>query len=204
LSEQAERFRRGANAEALEAHAAQLGLTGASLQRLRIGWAGWAWSFPMTGADGRVCGIRLRSASALKCAIKGGKEGLFVSADLDASGTLAIAEGPTDTAALMDLGFAAVGRPNCSGGVRLLVALVKSRRPAAVAIFADTDGPGQRGAGNLATVLAIYCRDVRVVTPPAKDVRAWLAAGASPGDARELICAATPLRLAVHAERRRP
>jgi hypothetical protein len=197
LGELAERCRRSVRPDTLARHAADLGLSVESLRRLGIGWTPRAWVFPMTGADDRICGVRYRAADSGKWSEKGGKEGLFTPAGLDASGTLAIAEGPTDTAALLDLGLEAVGRPSCTGGTKLLALLVRTHRPAAVAIFADSDGPGQRGAAALASVLATCCQDVRLVTPPSKDTRAWLNGGATPAEAIALIGSASPLRLAI-------
>jgi hypothetical protein len=94
------------------------------------------------------------------------------------------AKAPPTAAALLDLGLLAVGRPSCTGGVRLLVELVKQRRPAEVCIIADGDAPGQRGAGNLAAVLLAYCPAVRIATPPdgIKDAREWKRRGATPAD----------------------
>jgi 5S rRNA maturation endonuclease (ribonuclease M5) len=57
-----------------------------------------------------------------------------------------ICEGPSDTAALLDLGFSAVGRPSCNGGRKLLVELVQQRKPSSIVIVSDNDSPGQRGA----------------------------------------------------------
>jgi hypothetical protein len=79
----------------------------------------------MMDVAGRVQGIRLRFSNGRKLAVRGGREGLFVPSGLAATNQLLICEGPTDTAALLDLGFAAVGRPSCAGGTRLLVELLR-------------------------------------------------------------------------------
>lgn len=70
-----------------------------------------AWTFPVSDAAGVLTGIRLRLADGRKLSVRGGPEGLFVPADLGQPERLLIAEGPTDTASLLDLGLAAVGRP---------------------------------------------------------------------------------------------
>ena len=107
-----------------------LGVSVESLRRLGVGWSAKhrAWAFPMSNAAGDVLGIRLRLPGGKKLSVKGGKEGLVHSRRGPLrlpSGRLLllIAEGPTDTAALLDLGFSAVGRPSCTGGVKLLVEL---------------------------------------------------------------------------------
>jgi hypothetical protein len=168
-----------------------LALSDGSLNRLGVGWAFdyGAWSFPMTDHAHNVVGIRLRSISGAKFAVSGGREGLFVPCDFACTDDLFIAEGPTDTAALLDLGFAAVGRPSCKGGVRLLTLLVKSQPPFKITIVADRDEPGQHGAVALASRLALQCQHVRVLTPPdgVKDVREWKIRGAT---AEELMDAA--------------
>lgn len=119
--------------------------------------------------------------------------------DFSGGGRLLVCEGPTDTAALLDLGLSAVGRPSCSGGVKLLVELVKQRRPAEVVIVADGDAPGQRGAGNQAAVLVAYCAAVRIIAPPVgiKDAREWKRRGATAADVAAVIDAAPIRRLTI-------
>jgi hypothetical protein len=195
-------FRAAVRPQALATLTASLGLSAESLGRLGIGWASrhGAWSFPMHDTTGNVLGIRLRKPDGRKLSVRGGKEGLFIPEALT-GGRLWIAEGPTDTAALVDLGFSAVGRPSCMGGVKLLVELTQRRAVPEVVIMADGDAPGQRGAGNLATVLLAYCPAVRIATPPAgiKDARAWKLAGATAAEVQQVIDAAPVRRLAVKA-----
>jgi DNA primase len=159
----------------------------------------------MTDAAGKLQGIRLRSASGFKYSVSGSRQGLFIPSDLPATELLLIGEGPTDTAALLDFGFSAVGRPSCTGGVRLLVELVRQRRRADVVIVADGDAPGQRGAGNLAAALLAYSLAVRIITPPdgIKDAREWKRRGATAGDVLAIIDAAPVRRLAISVSRQR-
>ena len=185
--------------------AERLGLSVTSLNRLGIGWAfdSGAWAFPMTDATGGLLGIRLRLDSGRKFAVTGGREGLFIPADLPQGGELLIAEGPTDCAALLDLGFAAVGRFCCTGGGRLVVELVESRRPMSVVIVADADEPGQRGADTLASVLVLYVPRLRIIKPPdgIKDARAWKQAGVTAADLRAAIDAAPIHKLRIVSKR---
>ena len=202
-------FRAAVNSVDLQRLAAGLGLTVESLQRLRVGWAAGhrAWSFPMTDAAGQVLGIRLRRPNGSKFAVTGGHDGLFLPGDLpgDAGGRLLVCEGPTDTAALLDLGFDVVGRPSCTGGKQLLVELVRRRQPNEVIVVADGDGPGMRGAENLATALVAYAAAVRVITPPngISDARQWKRAGATRRDVLNIINAAEVRQLSVQTRRRR-
>lgn len=181
----------------LDRFALSLGVTVASLRRLRIGWTGRCWAFPMQGRDGAICGIRIRTPSGEKFSERGGKEGLFVPSVLHGTDPLVIAEGPTDTAALLDMDFDAIGRPSCKGGVRLLADFVRWGAWKRHVVFADADGPGLRGALSLARVLATLSPDVRVVVPPAKDARAWVKAGATRENVLALIEAAPPIRVTV-------
>lgn len=165
-----------AASQAMEENLAdELGLTSGSLRRLGLGWGNGfrsrtggifsAWSFPMRNPVGDVLGLRLRTSDGRKFAAFGGHEGLFIPDGLTFAVPLLIAEGPTDTAALLDMGFEAVGRPCCTGGTRLVVDLLKARRPPGVVIVSDLDanGDGQRGAESLASALAMYSASVRVI-----------------------------------------
>lgn len=183
-----------------------LSLSPSNLIRLGVGWAAehHAWSFPMCQADGRVCGIRLRSRSGRKWAVRGSREGLFLPKGLNCAQGLLIAEGPTDCAALLDLAFEVVGRPSCAGGLRQIVRLIRNTNPPAVAVVADEDEPGQRGAESLARALLPYAASVRVVYPPAgvKDARAWKVAGATHADILQAIDAAETGRITVYGRTR--
>jgi hypothetical protein len=200
-------YRQAVKPEALDRLAQSLGLSADSLMRLRIGWSvkHRAWSFPMRDAGGAALGFRLRLLGGKKLSIKGGREGLFMPEGIDGDGPLLIAEGPTDAAALLDLGFNAVGRPSCTGGVKLLVDLVRKHRPVELVIMADADTPGQRGAESLAAVLVAFCRAVRIITPPAgvKDAREWKRRGATAADVQAAIDAAPVRKLAVSVCRKR-
>jgi phage/plasmid primase-like uncharacterized protein len=201
LDRLAAEYRQAVHEADLSALAETLGLTVESLRRLRIGWAGnlGTWTFPMQDHVGQVRGIRLRFSDGRKKAISGGHDGLFIPDGLAYSTTLLIAEGPTDTAAMLDLGFEAAGRPSCTGGVPFCVELVRAHYPLAVVIVADSDIYGQRGAEALATTLLPYAASVRVIQPPAgiKDARAWLLAGATHEDVQEVIDKAVVRRFTV-------
>jgi len=192
--------------EAFERFARNLGLSTESLRRLGVGYSPQrlAWLFPMRNAAGDVVGIRLRLPSARKLSVKGGREGLFLPSNLQPSGRLFIAEGPSDTATLLDFGFEAVGRPSCTGGVKHLCELVRRLDVHDVVMVADQDEPGQRGANRLASTLVAYCPVVRVIAPPAgvKDARAWKRAGATAADVLSAIDAAEPRRLRVKIEQK--
>ena len=155
----------------------------------------------MTDASGNILGVRLRRPTGFKFSVAGGNDGLFIpSPPRDDPSSLLICEGPTDAAALIDMSFFnVVGRPNCSGGIKLLVELTQRRQPAEVVIVADGDEPGQHGADNLASVLLAYVPYVRVIQPPQnlKDVRAWLQAGGVKELVQRAITAAPARRLAI-------
>lgn len=188
---------------AMERLARNLGVSIDVLLRLYAGWSTehCAYTFPMTNVVGSILGVRLRGRTGRKWSVRGGREGLFIPSTeaKEPADQLLICEGPTDTAALLDLGFDVVGRPSCTGGVKLIVELLKDRHPEEVAIVADADTPGLRGANNLAAVLAAYVRSVRVLTPPngIKDARDWRQEGATRQEVMTRIAATKPRRLRI-------
>lgn len=183
----------------LQSLADELGITSETLRRFSVGWSGshQAYTFPMRDLAGEVAGIRTRHVDGSKSSVTGGVEGLFIPNGIDSPELLLIAEGPTDTAALLDLGFDVIGRPSCSGGVSDIVELVKRHRCRDIVIAADPDEPGMRGADKLATKLLLYVPAVRVITPPVgnKDFRAWKNKKATSIDVQEQIDAANVRKL---------
>lgn len=202
---------RAVNPTLLDQLSRNLGVTAQSLVRLDIGWAGprWcgkcseernAWSFPMIDVAGCVRGVRLRFVECgHKSAIAGGREGLFVPSGIQHAGRLFICEGPTDTAALLDLNLLAIGRPSCRGGVSLIVDLLKAWHVRELVIFADRDRAGQEGAAALASRSRLFCQSVRIITPPdgVKDARQWKQNGATPADVVRLVRASSPIKLVI-------
>jgi phage/plasmid primase-like uncharacterized protein len=144
----------------------------------------------MRNANREIIGLRTRHADGHKESVQGSRSGLFMALDQDPCDPLLIAEGPTDTAALLELGFDAVGRPSCNGGGDYLVPLVANRR---IVIVADDDVPGWAGANALAAKLHRGCTSIKIVTPPyCKDAREWCKDGADRTEL-ELIIESTPL-----------
>jgi hypothetical protein len=172
----------------LESLAGQLGVTVASLLTLGCCWADKhkAWAFPMFSADRKIIGIRLRNNEGRKWAVTGGRSGLFMPALAHRQDTVFLPEGPTDTAALISMGFYAWGRPNCMAGNEIIKEAVKLYRIRKAVIVSDNDElkqvgnreqrPGLIGAKKLKSEIGI--KSV-IFIPPTKDIRDYLKNGAT-------------------------
>lgn len=169
---------RVARPDAIRALSARLGVSAQSLGRLGAVWAAEhrAWAFPMYSADRQMIGVRLRAESGRKWAVRGSRNGLFWPEGVpgDRTDMLMICEGPTDVAALLDLGFDVIGRPSCNCGGEMVCEMQRQNRRHVV-IVADADGPGRLGAKRLAGELLNAALSVRVIKPRwGKDVRDWI------------------------------
>jgi len=167
----------------LEKFGESLGVTGESLDLMEVGKTlEGNWTFPMKRADGKRIGVRIRAIdSSRKWSWKHSRTGLFIPLYRQAAQqprtVLLICEGPTDVAAALDLGFDAVGRPSCTGGVDMLMEFVRHGQK--VCIIGDRDSPGMAGAKRLADVLATKCRLKMIVPHYTNDIREWLQGGAT-------------------------
>ena len=156
--------------------AKSLGVSMKSLRRLGLGQTEkGGWTFPMYDECIRIIGIRIRANNGRKWAYPGSRNGLFVPKTEVHRDPLLICEGPTDVAALLDLGYEVIGRPSCTGGGDFILVYCADRK---VVIVADRDGPGQDGALKLADRLWVPAAEVRIVTPlHRKDAREWVQSG---------------------------
>ncbi len=169
---------------AWDAHTTQMqledlgGRLGLSIVPLGAVGAAWspphaAWAFPMYDGYGEIVGIRLRANDGRKWAVRGSKQGIFI-ANVSPQPTLFVCEGPTDTAAAVELGLFAVGRPNCCCGGAEIKVFARRHDCRRVVIISDNDKPGLDGArkvgGELKLPFAVY-------VPPAKDVREFVRLG---------------------------
>ena len=121
---------------------------------------------------GNMVGIRLRNERG-KFAVRGSRQGIFLAA-VAAQETLFVCEGPTDTAAAVELGLFAVGRPNCGCGGAEVAVFARRQACRRVVVISDNDKAGLDGArkvgGELPLPFAVY-------VPPAKDVREFVRLG---------------------------
>ncbi len=163
---------------ALAAFALSLGVSTSSLVAVGTAWAvpHSAWAFPMCDGYGNAVGIRLRNERG-KFAVRGSRQGIFLpdrAAPVSPQPWLFVCEGPTDTAAAVELGLFAVGRPNCCCGGAEIKVFARRHGVSRVVIISDNDKPGLDGArkvgGELKLPFAVYL-------PPAKDVREFVRLG---------------------------
>lgn len=167
-----ERYRRPGDMGRL---AESLGVSQLSLEMLGCAKAPQpgTWAFPMRTGDGTFCGIRLRRDNGDKWAERGSHQGLFLPQG-QISPVMLIAEGPTDTAAAITLGYSAIGRPSCSGGIHDVQMAVARLQVRMAVIVADLDEPGIRGAKTLQEHLPI---PTAILLLPAKDLRSAVRSG---------------------------
>ena len=147
----------------------------------------------MWDGNGAMIGIRLRSLNGAKWCVPGSANGIFWPTEVDrlSESGMMICEGPTDCAALLDLGFDAIGRPNALGGAKYLTDFVRGARRRVI-IIADNDGErgvGMAGAHKLATAIKPLTRAVRVLKTPGgfKDIRGWYNGGGTREQLMRLI-----------------
>ena len=155
--------------------AMRLGVSPLALINLGVAWSSrdQAFAFPMYNGKSEMIGIRLRSLTGQKWAVKGSHQGLFIPGMIPKK-ELMVCEGPTDTAAALTIGLFAVGRPSCLGCENDINELIKLNGVKRVVICADRDEPGQNGAEKLQSSLAVPSI---IYTPPAKDLREAVAGG---------------------------
>ena len=177
-----------------------LGVSLESVEALKVGWTGEAWTIPERDADGMVVGITFRGSDGKKWGLTGGKRGLVYDDDFyQRVSPVLVVEGMSDVAACITMGLSAIGRPNnrC-GGEMVAALLVRVGCKRDVWVMGENDkkpktearqktcgncgkcaacAPGRYGAGVVARDIAKALRvQVKVKFPPRgyKDVRQWL------------------------------
>jgi len=192
----ARQYQQQLSTEKLDVLTDLLGVSAQSLKRLNIGWDGKAYTFPISNDFGKIIGIQRRFPTGRKISVRASKIGLFIPSALPSDGLLLLCEGLTDTAAALDLDFAAIGRPSCNSKVEMTANLARGRT---VVIVSDNDKVGQTGSKRLAQVLSLYCPSVKIVYPPGgtKDLRQWLIAGLSKEILQELIQKIKPIEIRI-------
>lgn len=165
-----------------------LGLSAPTLVQFGIGWDGEAYTFPAYDGYEDIVGIMRRFPDGHKVWVSRSRNGLFIPKMKSWEGNLFICEGLTDAAALVDLGFRAIGRANCQTGTDYIKILLHRRSGIhQTTIVGDHDPDnihgdvGQRGAEKLARALygIVHTTGCLEIPDKYKDVRQWCQDGAT-------------------------
>lgn len=166
--------------------AKEWGLPLAAVERLEIGTHRGKWVIPERSGGGGIVGIAFRYPDGSKSCLKGSHRGLVIPTDTTpvAGQPLYLAEGASDTAALVSVGATVVGRPAAVMSAKAfgwLQHLVCMRRFDDLVVLADRDVAGEAGAAALASNLKSCCPSwrVRLAKPlhAYKDARSQVVAG---------------------------
>lgn len=174
----------------------------APLRSLTCSWSSiWrAHVLPMRRHDGRVIGAHRRWPDGQRKHVPGSRLGLFLPVPLSNADPLFMPEGPSDVASLLDVGVAAVGRPDNVNGADDCCRVARGRQ---VVVLGENDQkpdgrwPGRDGAVPLAQRLVLHAAEVRLLFPPPefKDVRDWLSATRSREALLDAVGSIQPIRL---------
>ncbi len=166
--------------------------------------------WPERDPFGQIIGVVRRYPSGHKRCVPGSKRGLTLNPDqwlYAGSKNLFVVEGGTDTVALWNYGYYAVGRPSAGGGKRPLEYFFKHNLIKNICFigendYRDTNGkchcrqdrkvcalcwPGQFHAAYMSRYFSCKGYNSRVILPPEqfKDTREWLAG--DPAGARKVL-----------------
>jgi hypothetical protein len=174
-------FERAITTDQLANLSAELGVSVESLRRLRTGWCAEhdAPAFPMW-IRGQIVGIRIRTHDAKFC-IRDSSNGFFLPRGVDGSETLYVVEGPTDTAAGLDLKLDIIGKPNATACTDELTRYLLAKQPEMVVFIGENDEPDRFGkrAGidgpraQCARAVAAGVNAVFILPLAGKDLREW-------------------------------
>ena len=181
--------------QTLKELATELGVTPQSLSCLHIGLTRLGFTFPEFNGAGEVVGISVRRFDGDKLMLPGSRRGIYIPQGwYGRRDPVLLVEGASDVAAATMLGFAALGRPDCSSGAKMLAeailtgvdgydpdGILVERK---VVVMGENDAkpdgrwPGKTGAIKVAEELSWHLgRPVSWALPDtAKDLRAWVAA----------------------------
>lgn len=140
------------------------------------------WAFPMLDSVGRIIGIRTRYSDGNKKAIPGSRSGVFYCKARQSADIVFVCEGPSDTAALLALGVAAIGRPSCIGQEKIVAETIRRWNATRAIILPDNDTSDvsramvNRGVERMIRALPKGV-DASIVRLPAKDAREWYCSG---------------------------
>ena len=152
-----------------------------SIEDFLIGWDREAHTAPMCNACFEVIGIQKRFPDGSKCCVEGSQLGLFIPTGFKqrTQESLFICEGLSDAVSIYDLGFMAIGRPNCNLGNEYIKDYIIHNNIQEVVLIPDNDKAGIDGANKLDDVIWDYTEaesaTFYIPYSGAKDIRIYIA-----------------------------
>lgn len=127
-------------------HTVKVDIEPCSLEAVGACYTDTVWYFPMHDAAYQICGIRIRDSLHRKWAVRGSQNGLFFSSHWPTGKQpIWIVEGPTDCAAMHQIGLPCIGRPDARGCRDMLVSMMSNMGVSRCVIVADADRPDKMG-----------------------------------------------------------
>ena len=161
--------------EALMPLADQLGVPVRTLQRLSAGFNGSDWQFPMYDQFKQLTGLKRRNLTGDKWCLKKSRLGVYIPTKTDLDKPVVIAEGESDTAALLSQCYNVIGRPSAEGGLYILEKLLVNTPGVTIVVDNDKHNAGKNGALKLKERLT--CPVSLVYIKDHKDIRQWINSG---------------------------
>lgn len=151
------------------------------LIKLNLGWNGSAYTYPMYNKKDRIIGIQRRfetkELEGLKLSMAYSDLGLFVPSEIiwKKENIIFITEGFSDLAALLDLGFMGIGRPNALACIDMTVEWLAghSTPNTQYVIITDADEAGVAGARELMSKWE-YGNMKWILPQRGNDIRKWI------------------------------
>lgn len=164
-----------------------------TLKRMFIGWSrehnAITWS--LVDEFSRVVEIRLTPLSREEeWSIGSGVNGMLVPTGTTAPiKRLFLAQGPTDTAALLSRGYSVIGRSSDSADTDFECYVVRTLIPSECVIVTARGEAALESAQRRADDLTSYCRNVRILVLPQgfDTASAWLQSGITAADVEEAV-----------------
>lgn len=140
-----------------------------------IGWTGKEYAVPGQNEDEAFTSIQYYSLNSKKWYEEGSVPGIFVPNHGTFYRPPLICEGVSDTAAALDLGYYAIGKPSALVGNDIIVKFLIKHNIDRIVIVPDTDEAGYKGCENLQKILLTKDIEFDIISvEPWKDLREFV------------------------------
>jgi len=145
-----------------------------TLQQLEHGWLGNTHIFAMRNEHNQIIGLQRQTLNGRKFCWEGSWLGLFIPKTVRQD-IMLITEGCSDLATALDMGFNAIGRPNCNTCTRRIQQWLKNWWTGSkILIISDNGNDAEREGARKLQKLLKKDWECYVLVPLAKDLRAWV------------------------------